>query len=46
MVDKNYAGCVNLSTGQIEISREYLENAAAGTFVLADATDDTYIDCP
>ena len=46
MVDKNYAGCVNLSTGQIEISREYLENATSGTFVLTDATADTYITCP
>ena len=46
MVDKNYAGCVNLSTGQIEISREYLENATLGTFVLSDATADTYITCP
>ena len=46
MADKNYAGCVNLSTGQIEISREYLENATSGTFVLTDATANTYITCP
>merc|ERR1712070_132154 len=38
MKDKNYAGCVNLQTGQVEISREYTENADAGTFVLATAT--------
>jgi len=44
MADKNYAGCVNLKTGQIEISREYTENATAGTFVLADATGD--VTCP
>ena len=44
MVDKNYAGCVNLETGQIEISREYSENAESGTFVLADATKD--VTCP
>ena len=44
MVDKNYAGCVNLKTGQIAISREYSENALAGTFVLTTAAND--VTCP
>ena len=44
MKDKNYAGCVNLATGQIEISREYSENTTPGAFVLADATGD--VTCP
>ena len=44
MEDKNYAGCVNLETGQINISREYSENATAGDFVLATAAAD--VDCP
>jgi len=44
MADKNYAGCVNLETGQIAISREYSENAAPGTFVLATAAGD--VTCP
>ena len=44
MVDKNFAGCVNLKTGQIEISREYSENATKGTFVLATAAGD--VTCP
>lgn len=44
MGDKNYAGCVNLNTGQIAISREYSENATANTFVLATALND--VTCP
>ena len=44
MADKNYAGCVNLQTGQIAISREYSENATSGTFVLATAAGD--VTCP
>ena len=44
MADKNYAGCVNLKTGQIEISREYSENASAGTFDLTTAAAD--VTCP
>jgi type IV pilus assembly protein PilA len=44
MADKNYAGCVNLETGQIAISREYSENATAGTFDLTTAAGD--VTCP
>ena len=44
MADKNYAGCVNLKTGQIAISREYSENATPGTFVLNTAATD--VACP
>lgn len=40
MANKNYAGCVNLATGQIEILREY----SPGAFDLEDVTAD--VTCP
>ena len=44
MKDKNYAGCVALGSGKMEISRDFSANATPGTFVLNTAAGS--VTCP